>query len=93
MVLKGEMQAERRREKERERDGGRQVEGEREKLRGREKNTEKPNQCSDSKRTLEIKASHSEARECRKWDFPGGSVVRTPHLQCKWQRSDSWLGN
>lgn len=52
------MQSERRREKER----GREGEGEREKLRGREKNTEKPNQCSDSKGTLEIKASHSEAR-------------------------------
>ena len=26
------------------------------------------------------------------WDFPGGPVVKTPHLQCKWHRFSPWLG-
>ena len=26
-------------------------------------------------------------------DFPGGPVVKTPHLQCRGPGSDPWLGN
>ena len=29
----------------------------------------------------------------RCWDFPGSSVVKTPHFQCRGHRFNPWLGN
>lgn len=27
------------------------------------------------------------------WDFPGGTVVKTPYFQCRRHSFDPWLGN
>ena len=27
------------------------------------------------------------------WDLPGGPLVKTPHVQCRGQGFDPWLGN
>ena len=36
---------------------------------------------------------HPQETEMNSWDFPGGSVVKTLHSQCKEPGFHLWLGN
>ena len=37
---------------------------------------------------------HKDYKKCWDcWDFPGGSVPKSPYSQCRWPRFNPWSGN
>ena len=40
-----------------------------------------------------LESQSAESKKRHHWDFPGGSVVKTPHTQCRGTGFDPWSGN